>query len=106
MEHAADIQELEIKTKHAESDREKVFNTIADLKTQMKEMEDDCRETLKFQEHIATFEKKRFVSAINEIKSACSGSSRDSQEIIKDLLKKFMESTSMVGVKEAKALVL
>jgi hypothetical protein len=61
---------------------------------------------LKFQEHIAEFERKRFVAAINEVKSACSASSKDNLSIIKDLLKKFMENTSMIGVKEAKAQIL
>lgn len=106
IESAASMQEMEIKTKHAHTDREKVFNTVAELKAQMKEMEDDCKATLRFQELIAEFEKKRFVAAVSEIKSACANSSKEAHSIIKDVLKKFMENTSMIGAKEAKAQAL
>lgn len=48
IEFKADLQEHEIKAKHALSDRDKVFNTISGLKSQMKEMQKDFEATLKF----------------------------------------------------------
>ena len=72
----------------------------------MKSLEKDCKNTLKFQETAYDIQKKLFVTSVAQIRAAVDESDRGCDEVIKNLLSKFLSNSGMLAHKESKLVQL
>jgi len=103
-EQGFDQKEKEIKLQQAQIERDALVSQIGGLMQEMTTMEEDIHKTLDFQENVFDILKRNFIASVGMLRTAVMGTSdqKQSDEIIKDMLAKFLSHSGMIAHKEAK----
>lgn len=97
-----DQTQREVEFRQLSIERDLLLSKVTSLSKEMKIIEEDNKEGLKLQECLAESQQRMFVSAVAQIHQGVRDSRREGDEVIKDLLAKFLANSTVISNKEAK----